>query len=54
MLKSLILRAKVKFLGAGISSGVACSDAYLRLLDIVRIIVNANCQHLLPEEMLVG
>lgn len=54
MLKSLILRAKVKFLGAGISSGVACSDAYLRRLDLVRLIVNANCQHLLPEEMLVG
>ncbi|XP_077537379.1 zinc finger FYVE-type containing 26 spastizin [Haemaphysalis longicornis] len=54
MLKSLIVRAKVKFLGAGISSGVACSDAYLRRLDIVRLIVNANCQHLLPEEMLVG
>lgn len=53
MLKSLILRAKVKFLSAGITSGVACSDAYLRRLDIVRLMVNANCQHLLPEEMLV-
>lgn len=53
MLKSLILRAKVKFLGAGITSGIACSDAYLRRLDIVRLMVNANCQHLLPEEMLI-
>ncbi|KAL1417274.1 hypothetical protein MTO96_027006 [Rhipicephalus appendiculatus] len=52
MLKSLILRAKVKFLSAGVTSGVACSDAYLRRLDIVRLMVNANCQHLLPEEML--
>ncbi|KAK8765076.1 hypothetical protein V5799_032316 [Amblyomma americanum] len=53
ILKSLILRAKVKFMSAGIASGVACSDTYLRRLDIVRLIVNANCQDLLPEEMLV-
>lgn len=53
ILKSLILRAKIKFMSAGMASGVACSDTYLRRLDIVRLIVNANCQDLLPEEMLV-
>ncbi|KAM7289818.1 zinc finger FYVE domain-containing protein 26 [Ixodes scapularis] len=54
ILKSLILRAKVKFLEAGMSTGISWSEAYLRRVDIVSLVVTANCQHLLPDEMLVG
>lgn len=54
ILKSLVLRAKVKFMEVGVSSGVSWSEAYLRRLDIVRLMVNTNCQDLLPDEMLLG
>lgn len=53
MMSSLILSAKVKCEETGHGNGVEWCDAYLRRLDIVRLMVTNNCQHLIPDEMLL-
>ncbi|XP_064484118.1 zinc finger FYVE domain-containing protein 26-like isoform X2 [Ornithodoros turicata] len=54
IMHSLMLNAKVKCEEAGHSVGVEWCEAYLRRLDIVQLMVTNNCQHLIPDEMLLS
>ncbi|XP_054713463.1 zinc finger FYVE domain-containing protein 26-like [Uloborus diversus] len=52
MIKSLLINAKVKCHQVHDSKGEALADIYFQHLDIMKLLVNANCRHLLPREAL--
>ncbi|KFM61058.1 Zinc finger FYVE domain-containing protein 26, partial [Stegodyphus mimosarum] len=54
MIKSLLMNAKVKCHQVQDSEGEALADLYFRHLDIMKLLVNANCKHLLPREALIN
>lgn len=54
MIKSLLVSAKVKCHQVHDSEGEALADLYFQHLDIMKLLVNANCRRLLPREALTS
>ncbi len=45
VLKFMLFHAKMKFLKAGDNTGVAQCDAYLGRIDLLKLLVAANCSY---------
>ncbi|KAG8181284.1 hypothetical protein JTE90_022222 [Oedothorax gibbosus] len=51
MMKSLLMNAKVKCHQVQDHEGEALAEVYFQHLDIIKLLVNANCRHLIPKEI---
>lgn len=54
MIKSLLVSAKVSCHHVHDNEGEALADLYFQHLDVIKLLVNANCRHLLPREALTN
>ncbi|XP_015911906.2 zinc finger FYVE domain-containing protein 26 isoform X1 [Parasteatoda tepidariorum] len=54
MMKSLLMNAKVKCHQVQDSDGEALAELYFQHLDIIKLLVTANCRHLIPREALTN
>ncbi|GIY07381.1 zinc finger FYVE domain-containing protein 26 [Caerostris darwini] len=54
MMKSLLLNAKMKCHQVQDNKGEALAGLYFQHLDVIKLLVNANCRHLIPREALTN
>ncbi|GFU59897.1 zinc finger FYVE domain-containing protein 26 [Nephila pilipes] len=54
MMKSLLLNAKMKCHQVQDNEGEALAGLYFQHLDVIKLLVNANCRHLIPREVLTN
>ncbi|GFS62160.1 zinc finger FYVE domain-containing protein 26 [Trichonephila clavipes] len=54
MMKSLLLNAKMKCHQIQDNEGEALAGLYFQHLDVIKLLVNANCRHLIPRESLTN